>query len=463
MIDQQFFARIALSAMATSLLLTGCSVGSGKQASGVASARDGDARAQRTPTLDRLEAAVAADPDDARARVALGQGYAGAGRMTAARQAFADAVALGDTGTRAVIGLALGEIATGRPEAAIALIEAHRETLPASDAGLALALAGDTQRAVLVLGDVARNPDAGPRERQNLAFAMALDGQWAHAKLIAAQDLTPEALRARMVEWSRVAGPDAGPARVASVLGLKAVVGDAMPARLALAGDRPAMPVARTAMVDPAPLRLYAPPPPPEMVADERVGYDASAPVRVAAAIVDEAAPVARAVETIAAPGASYRMRPATPATPERLIVARMNIAPPRPAAATPAPPRTAGVGAPAVAAFDPARPRGWAIQVGAYDSIPIARSGWMRVKARHPQLAAYPASSHAVRVGNRTFHRLTINGFDARGPAQAQCRAMVARGGACFVRAMSGAETIRWASAVPVKAKSRPARLASR
>src|SRR3546814_9775981 len=48
---------------------------------------------------------------------------------------------------------------------------------------------------------------------------------------------------------------------------------------------------------------------------------------------------------------------------------------------------------------FDSARPSGWAVQLGAYDSLAIAKEKWGVLKKRNDVLAAFPASSHAATV----------------------------------------------------------------
>ena len=111
----------------------------------------------------------------------------------------------------------------------------------------------------------------------------------------------------------------------------------------------------------------------------------------------------------------------------------------------------------PKAMAFNAKKPDGWAVQLGAYDSLGIAKEKWGSLKKRNGVLANFPASSHAATVKGRTFYRLTVNGLATRADANNLCRELKAHGQTCFIRAMGGSEGIQWA------AKASPMRLASR
>src|SRR3546814_3355579 len=81
------------------------------------------------------------------------------------------------------------------------LLHDYREVVPASDAGLALALSGDSEAAIYILTGAARQKGADARTRQNLALALALSGHWAQARIVASQDLPLDKLEGRMAEW----------------------------------------------------------------------------------------------------------------------------------------------------------------------------------------------------------------------------------------------------------------------
>ena len=106
--------------------------------------------------LEKAEKAVARSPRNTAARAELGQAYLKAGRFASAQAAFEEAVSLGDTSPRTALGLSLAEIANRHERDAVAVLDQHKEALPAADLGLALALAGETGRGVAVLVDAVR-------------------------------------------------------------------------------------------------------------------------------------------------------------------------------------------------------------------------------------------------------------------------------------------------------------------
>ncbi len=401
------------------------------------------------------EAAVAASPRDGGYRALLGQAYLNDGRFASATSALTEAMELGTTDSNTIIALTLAQIAQGKTAEAIALLQAHQDVVPASDTGLALALAGDNEGAIYVLSEAARAPGAGARVRQNLALAFALSGRWAQARILASQDLSPDKLEARMAEWSKLAESPNAPLRVASLIGTKAQVDGGMPVQLALSnyGDTQmaaAPPAVELASADPAPVAAYAPPPP--VVAP--VLADASNVIRsvelpMPARNADGAVPVTElpqpapaASDIIIAEAAPYRAAPRVagegrlrPMQQQALELATRIV------------PK----------AFDSTKPTGWAVQLGAYDSLAVAKEKWGGLKKRNGTLANFPASSHAATVKGRTFYRLTVNGLATRADAKSLCNELKAHGQTCFIRAMGGSESIQWAS------KASPLRLASR
>lgn len=399
------------------------------------------------------EAAVAGSPRDASYRALLGQAYLNDGRFASATSALTEAMELGATDSNTIIALTLAQIAQGKSAEAISLLQAHRDTVPASDIGLALALAGDSEGAIYVLTDAARAPDASARTRQNLALAFALSGRWAQAQILASQDLSPAKLEARMTEWSKLAETPNAQLRVASLIGTKAQQDAGMPVRLALsnfgetqmAAAEPA-PV-ELASADPAPVAAYAPPPPVLADAGSAIrSVELPMPERNADGVipVTELPQPKAASEVIMADAAPYRAAPRVagegrirPAQQQALELATVLI--------------------PKAIAFNAKKPTGWAVQLGAYDSLGIAKEKWGGLKKRSAILANFPASSHAATVKGRTFYRLTVNGLATRADANNLCRELKAQGQTCFIRAMGGSESIQWAS------KASPMRLASR
>ena len=399
------------------------------------------------------EAAVAGSPRDASYRALLGQAYLNDGRFASATAALTEAMELGATDSNTIIALTLAQIAQGKSAEAISLLQAHRDTVPASDIGLALALAGDSEGAIYVLTDAARAPDASARTRQNLALAFALSGRWAQAQILASQDLSPAKLEARMMEWSKLAETPNSQLRVASLIGTKAQQDAGMPVRLALSNYGESQmaavdaPPVELASADPAPVAAYAPPPPVLADASSAIrSVELPMPERNADGVVPvtELPQPKAASEVIMADAAPYRAAPRVagegrirPAQQQALELPTVLI--------------------PKAMAFNAKKPTGWAVQLGAYDSLGIAKEKWGGLKKRSAMLANFPASSHAATVKGRTFYRLTVNGLATRADANNLCRELKAQGQTCFIRAMGGSESIQWA------AKASPMRLASR
>jgi Flp pilus assembly protein TadD len=381
------------------------------------------------------EAAVSASPRDGGYRALLGQAYLNDGRFASAATALTEAMELGNTDGNTVLALILAHLGQGRTSDALALINAHRDTLPASDMGLAYALAGDNNSAIYVLTEAARAEGASARTRQNLALAYALDGRWAQARILAAQDLSLAKVEARMAEWSTLAQEESQSLRVASLIGARPKADAGMPVRLALANFADVQMAAapepvQLASADPAPVDSFAPPPPVadtspiRTVALPMPQRDANGVVPVTELPSPAAAPV------ILADAKPYRAAPSAkrPFHEEARDLAVKFV--------------------PQLAAFDAKRPSGWAVQLGAYDTLGIAKEKWNTLKKRNDQLASLPASSHAAKVNGRTFYRLTVNGIRTQADATRLCGDLRAVGQSCFIRKMDGAESIQWAAA---------------
>jgi len=384
----------------------------------------------------QAELAVAHDGRNAAYRTLLGQSYMAAGRFSSAIAAFDDARTLGANDAATVIGLALANIAVGKEREAAELITANSDVLPASDAGLALALAGDAQRSLYVLTEAARQPEADARTRQNLAFALAMAGKWAQAQIIAAQDLSPDKVEPRMAEWAKLAQQTDSRMRVASLIGVTPVVDGGMPVRLALVAPDASVQLAAAApMVDPAPIAEYAPPP-PAAEAEQAVVFAAAEQPAIRSIELPMPTTPAKAAEAqiILADQAPYRAAPVErPAMAEaRTLAARVNT--------------------PRARTFDAKKPSGWAVQLGAYDTLGIAKEKWAMMSRSSAMLKDFPASSQSVSVKGRSFYRLTVNGLTTRNEAMQLCAALQSKGQGCFVRSMNATEKVQWASKPSVK-----------
>lgn len=430
------------------------------------------------------EEAVASAPADAEYRVLLGQVYMADGRFASAEASFDAARQLGADHPRVIIGHVLSLIATGRNQQALDLIDANAATLPASDFGLALALAGQAERGALVLTDVVRAGDSTPRDRQNLALAYALAGRWLEARLIGAQDIGPSRIAERMQQWAAMAQAGDPRHRIAGLIGAEIAEDPGMPVRLALRSSTIQM--ASIPIADPAPLAEFAPPPlesGAQLVAellDETEPAPQPSPV-VAVAAAETAAPAAapaaqqgvmhngilfvsnpiiqplRGMVAMVAPLAAPAPAAAAVPAPRPVRVAGRATAAPAAPAAQNAASGPAPVAAPAAAPSGPVRTSGWAVQLGAFDSVGVARNGWTSHARRYSQLAAHDGVSVSATVGGRTVYRLVATGFDSRADAQATCSAMRRQGSDCFVRNVAPNEPVRWAS------RQTPTRVAAR
>src|SRR5947209_3530680 len=184
------------------------------------------------------ERAVAKTPNDAGFRALLGNAYFAGGRFLSAEQAYRDALTLYPSQPQVVLKLTLVEIAQGKNDRAVELLEDSRDLLNRSDYGLALALAGHPAQAIAVLESAARDKDADATVRQNLALAHALAGDWNEARTIAAQDVPGSQLDARIHQWMQLASPKHPSDQVAALVGVTPAALDAgQPVQLALNKD----------------------------------------------------------------------------------------------------------------------------------------------------------------------------------------------------------------------------------
>ena len=459
-INRAMALKLAASTILVGSVLVSCSAhsGAGRPQSLSSSAQKALASGKTDKALEKAEAAVALDPRNAELRKTLAQAYLANGRFASARQSLDDALALGDASARTVISLALMHVAEGRTNAAQALLQEHKDSIPAGDYGLALALAGDTKSGVEVLGQLIRSGENTAKVRQNLAFAYALDGRWREAQIMAGQDLDPAVAQDRIAEWARIAHPDAHAQRVASVLGVTPVAGDpGQPVMLALSATpsmaQVATEIGQQAMASaPAAGPIELPPvqdAPMELAGVETGPASEPAPVYAEAApAVAPApsgaivAPLLTAREIVQPLPASYRRKAVRKLRPEmvakrQMIVEREKVqvasAPAPKAAPAPAKPAIA----PAVfqkASFSPVSGGAFAVQLGVFSSTANANRAWAGYSAKHKDLAAFSKVAVPVTVGARTLHRLTANGFADEKSARAMCAQVRSGGGECII-----------------------------
>ena len=375
--------------------------------------------------VEFAERAVEKSAADAGFRALLGNAYFGSGRFASAEAAYRDSLALSSNQPQVVLKLVLVQIAQGKSGEATAFLNAARNVLDPSDYGLALALAGQPAEAAYVLDAAARQPGADGRVRQNLALAHAFMGDWTAARTIAAQDLSPELVDARIEQWMVMAKPARASDQVAALTGIKPAASDpGQPVRLALGGA----PV-KLAQAAPAPLAVAAAEPalPPMPAAPAPAGEFAAS-----------ATPVAAQVAALDLPVAAPAEAPAE-AAPPPLPPAR------KPVRAAAFVPKRAVVRA----TFSP-KPNGNStavVQLGAYGSPQRVADAWNAASRRYSALRNFSPMSARFASANGTVYRLSVKGFAGAKEAAALCSSLRRSGGSCFVRTVAGDAPVRLAS----------------
>jgi Flp pilus assembly protein TadD len=509
----------SLSILAVAAVLSGCAAGQQSRESifgsrvdraniGLATkAQAALSQNDYATAVSLAEQAVENTPNDAGFRALLGNCYFASGRFASAEQAYRDSLSLLPGQSDLVLKLALVEIAQGKTAEAMAVLDGARGALDAADYGLAVALAGQPNEAVDILNRAARTTGADGRVRQNLALAYALSGDWTMARTVAAQDVPPEQLDARIQQWMKMATPTRASDQVAALTGVTPSADPGQPVRLALnnvpanteryaAVISPSAPApAPVEVPEPAPVESAIPatPPPalPEpMVEEAAVEADPAAPADIPAPVV------AQAVQTLIAPLPELAVTPAVQeepmpaAAPVQAPVQLASAALTTPVEASIAPVQLAEAPAEAVepaeapkpvASPKPAvehstrfdapvhqasfvtvsdevrreaakfhRPAGNSkavVQLGAYSSVARVMTAWQLLTSRYPALAAYTPMRARFDSPKGTFWRLSIKGFASDSEARERCELLQNRGGKCFVRKSAGDAPIQFAS----------------
>jgi Flp pilus assembly protein TadD len=415
--------RLCLSTALAAGLLTGCAAGGPHANKFAAGAQSAMTKGSFDKAVTLAERAVLADPRNPTYRGLLGNTYLRSGRFESARQAYDEAMELGDDSGKTALSLSLAGIALGRyPEAADTL-RSYRDAIPAVDYGLALALAGRTSEGVAVLTETLRAGDSTPKLRQNLALAYALDGRWREARVMASMDVPAASIDTRLTEWASLALPNAGRKRIATLLSVPVRADSGQPKQLALAN----FPAAGAS---------------PQQAANTAVTADAAP--EIAKAAVEELADVTQP----ATPAPSLADASSVPAqtqlaaidTPPSAVAVQA-----APAVATLRPYRVVGhsaVARPAKVAA-PSRPVAMAalpensthvVQLGSFATPEGAKRAWRHFLARDRGLAGYRSLTTQVTVNGRQFWRVQAAGFTSSGSANSLCHSVKSRGGACLV-----------------------------
>ncbi len=295
--------------------------------------------------------------------------------------------------------------ATGRARART--LQASGDKIPASDRGLAFALAGDPVTAIDILGPAAREATATAKTRQNLALSLALAGRWKQANEIAAMDVAPDKLQERMMEWARFSRPTNAYDQVASLLNVVPVQDGGQPVALALS-QQPNVAVAAVAPADPVDAYMPGVPQGAEQVVAEAPRRSRRRTRMPAPEVQPEPhrspAPVRR---SCSARAPKWSSRSASPSAAPAPVAAR-------------APVRVARASAPAAApvAAAKAKPGNYYVQLGAYANAEVARDGWARHASRVPALRGETPQGVKFSTGAGNFYRLSVGGFDRAGAA---------------------------------------------
>lgn len=399
--------RNAVTGVLSIALLAGCTTGD-KPAPAQVSAADAKqmlAEGRTNGALDAAEASVLASPRDAAYRAGLANAYLKAGRFEAAATTYEDARTLGDRSARTALSLALARIGGGKTAEALDVLAANRETIPAGDLGLAVALAGDARGGIQILTAALRNGQNTAKIRQNLAYSYALAGQWREARLMAAEDVPANQLGQRMAQWAETARPDLVRHRVAALIDAPVVADPGQPQRLALSNNLDAVQFARSA-ADEAPLAAASAEP---VLAEAPT----SPPVR-ASAVLASAEP---------APTRSrYISNPVVQSVPARTVAAR-SVAAPREEVARAAPSRS-----PAKVVANATH----IVQLGSFTSRARAEKAWNIYLARNPELKDFERVITPAVVRGKQYYRVQAAGFDRSG-ANSMCGAVAKNGEGCL------------------------------
>ena len=443
----RMIALVASTALA-SLALGACTTSAAPRADLSASkAQQALTKGRGDQAVGHAEAAVLAEPQNAGYRAMLGAAYMEAGRFQSAATSFQDALTLGDSSPKTALSLALAQIAMGDKRASVRTLDQWQDSIDAADLGLALALAGDTQRGVDVLASQVRAGSSTPKIRQNLAYAYALNGDWRAARLMAAEDVPADQLDKRLGEWAQVARPEDYHARVAALLSVPVVGDSGQPAALALGNNPGTVGLAMEAARDlPGSGEL-----PPVVMADasSQSGY----PLPVAPAspveLPTRAAPSVDSFSSAFAPSAPEAVPAYAEPAPIRTVSTPM-VQPTMPST-TGTPRRSARVAAATPAAAEPMQTAAASeqavmgsgthlIQLGSFSSEASAKRAWGVYAKRYPQLSAHDMVITKAVVRGKTYWRVSAAGFE-RTSAGSMCGKVKASGGGC----------IAWASGKPL------------
>lgn len=402
--------RLILSTALAAGLLTGCGSAGGKPGNLASSAESALVKGNVAQAVSNAEKAVLADPRNAAYRVLLGNAYLKSGRFESARQAYDEAMELGEDSSRTALSLALADLALGLNAEAIDTLNSYRDSVAPSDYGLALALAGQPAQGIAVLSAALRAGDNTPKVRQNLALAYAFGGRWREARAMAAQDVPADQLGDRMEQWALMGYSESSRSRVASLLGVPVRGDTGQPAALALAN----------------------------FPATEQLAAEAATRADPVAALVTAPGLAEAAVQELPAVADSQAVAPSlddSSSQPRQQQLALIDLPPHQPAQSV-ASARKQLPMRKTVQTLAPAKAVSGThlVQLGAFATAEGARRAWRHYTSRNQALQGYTNVTTQVTVNGKQYWRVQAAGFGDYASASSLCGAVKSRGGACIV-----------------------------
>lgn len=470
-----------ISSLVLAVVLAGCATGQSRESIfgspvdhkniGIATkAQAALAANQFTTAIELAERAVENTPTDAGFRSLLGNCYFAAGRFASAEAAYRDSLSLIPSQPQVVLKLALVQIAQGKKNAAMAVLEHASNSLDPADYGLAMALAGRPDAAIAILNQAARMPAADGRVRQNLALAYGLSGDWTMARVVAAQDIAPDELDSRIQQWMAMATPTRPSDQVAALTGVTPSGDPGQPQRLALNSVSKTEALAELVLpldmqmqpVEPVMAEVPAAPPPAIAAPMPSVTAPPQPPVQAVAAyepVQPVADPVVQAAQSLFTASLDMEIQVSSveqsPEPEEAEAPAASMVTAIAPKAERELPTRfDAPTPASFVAIADRARRSARSegasysvVQLGAYSSPERVSVAWDRLTKQFPALASYTPMKARFDSLKGPVWRLSIKGFATQREAISRCEALQNRGGSCFVRKISGDSPVQFAS----------------
>lgn len=400
-------------------------------------------------SVSYAEKAVEADFNNSAYRATLARGYIAQGRFLSAERTLQDVLDLGQNDPRTVVSLALLRTSQGKTASAISMLDSYRDILPVGDYGLALAVAGDNQRAVNTLEDGVRNANSS-QMRQNLALAYALNGQWREARVMAGQDLNGTQVNQNIQKWVLYARPDAYQERVVGLLGVRPAADNGQPVRLALnsrnnidlASLQPAQSdLPNNAAFNGGELPAIGPAPTSKNIAAPKSLVD-----NLFAAKEDNVE-IKPSIKSVDLPASRASVNKSEEAAADRFIFEKpASNAASKPVKSNP-PAKLAVADTKSVPTLRTADGGTYMVQLGAFSSVQNANQAWDKFTAKYNVLKPFESGSLAVKANGKTLYRLSAMGFGNKESASTVCDSIKAKGGSCIVRKDNGKTPVRLAS----------------